>query len=406
MGLEKVTFQNKNGEDLIGRLQFPDEQHAKAYAIFAHCFTCGKNLKVIREISTALTKLGIAVLRFDFTGLGQSDGDFEETNFSHDIEDLIEASNFLKQNYEAPKLIIGHSLGGTAALFASQKIDSLKAIVSIASPSQPSHVEELIVRSTKEGSAGDDSNSVEISLGGKDFTIKKQFLDDIKSKDTASFLGDLKIPYLIMHSPQDRIVSIDNAEDLYKWSHHPKSFISLDKADHLLNTNVDASYIGSLIGHWSSNSLELTKDKNTAMESESQSAAVLNNEDKFTTQMKVGDFEMIGDEPESYGGHNFGPAPYDFLTAGLAECTAMTLHVYARQKKWALKEVKVHVDYEKKKIEDEDGKAIKKDFISKKIEILGDLDEDQKKRLVEIGERCPVNRTLHSEIEISSELIN
>lgn len=402
MGLQKVEFQNKNGEELIGRLQLPDHQHPKAYAIFAHCFTCGKNLKVIRQISSALAELGIAVLRFDFTGLGQSEGEFSETDFSHDVEDLIEAANYLEQEYQAASLIVGHSLGGTAALFAAKKLDSIKAIVTIASPSQPSHVESLIQSNTKEST----EESVVINIGGKDFKIKKHFLEDIKAQNTESFLGELKKPYLIMHSPQDKIVGIDNAEELYKWSHHPKSFISLDQSDHLLNDNIDASYVGNLIGHWASNSLGLFKDMNLAMSSESQSAAVLKNEDKFTTHLKVGDFELIGDEPEGHGGHNFGPAPYDLLTAGLAECTAMTLHVYARHKKWELNDVKVHVTHGKKKVENENGKTIQKDFIYKKIEIEGNLDESQIQRLVEIGDRCPVHKTLHSDIEISSELVN
>ncbi|MFD0931186.1 alpha/beta fold hydrolase [Psychroflexus salinarum] len=403
MGLKVVKFNNKNGDQLVGRLQFPETQHPKAYAIFAHCFTCGKNLKVIREISSALTELGIAVLRFDFTGLGQSEGEFEDTNFSHDIEDLLEASKFLAKEYKAPSLIIGHSLGGTAALYAAKKLDNIKAIATIASPSQPSHVQNLIKDSVDTITKNDEAL---VNIGGKDFNIKKHFLEVLKTMDTKSFLGDLKKPFLIMHSPQDQIVDIKNAEELYKWAHHPKSFISLDKADHLLNENIDASYIGNLIGHWASNCLDLSKKENPAMSSDSQSAAFLKDEDKFTTHLKVGDFSLIGDEPEDHDGNNFGPAPYDFLTAGLAECTAMTLHVYARHKKWELEEVYVHVDHEKRKVENENGKTTQKDFFYKKVEIKGNLDESQIKRLYEIGDRCPVHKTLESDIDISSELVN
>ncbi|MBZ9628573.1 alpha/beta fold hydrolase [Psychroflexus sp. CAK57W] len=403
MKLKKVTFKNKNGNKLVGRLQFPATQHPKAYAIFAHCFTCGKNLKVIREISSALTELGIAVLRFDFTGLGQSEGEFEDTNFSHDIEDLLEASKFLEKEYKAPGLIIGHSLGGTAALYAAKQLDNIKAIATIASPSQPSHVQNLIKDSVDTITNNDESV---VNIGGRDFTIKKHFLEVLKTLDTKSFLGDLKKPLLIMHSPQDQIVGIDNAEDLYKWAHHPKSFISLDKADHLLNENINASYIGNLIGHWASNCLDLSKVENPALSSESQSAAFLKDEDKFTTHLKVGDFGFIGDEPDDHDGDDFGPAPYDLLTAGLAECTAMTLHVYARHKKWELKEVRVHVGHEKKKVESEDGKTQQKDVFYKKVEIVGNLDESQIERLHEIGDRCPVHKTLTSDIEISSELVN
>lgn len=403
MRLKKVTFENKKGNQLVGRLQFPETQKPKAYAIFAHCFTCGKNLKVIREISSTITERGIAVLRFDFTGLGQSEGEFGDTNFSHDVEDLLEASSFLEKNYQAPSLIIGHSLGGTAALFAAKKLDNIKAIATIASPSQPSHVQNLIKDSIKDITEKDEAL---VNIGGRDFTIKKHFLEDIKAQDTQSFLGDLKKPFLIMHSPQDTIVGIENAEELYKWAHHPKSFISLDKADHLLNEDIDASYIGNLIGHWASRYLELTKIDNPAMSSESQSAAVLHKEDIFTTHLKVGDFSSIGDEPEDHDGNNFGPAPYDLLTAGLAECTAMTLHVYARHKKWELEKVSVHVDHEKKKVKDENGKIKQKDVFYKKVNIKGNLDESQIQRLHEIGDRCPVHKTLSSDIEISSELVN
>ncbi len=405
MNLKTVNFKNKNGEELTGRIQFPEGQPTQCYAIFAHCFTCGKNLKVIKEICSGLTVLGIAVLRFDFTGLGQSEGDFENTNFSHDVEDLVEASKFLEDNYAAPTLIVGHSLGGTAALFATKKLSNIKAVVTIASPSQPSHVEKLIKSNIKE-ELDEGQDSVLINIGGRDFKIKQHFLKDIKANDTESFLGDLKIPYLILHSPQDKIVGIQNAEELYKWAHHPKSFISLDKSDHLLNQNIDASYIGNLIGNWAYNYLELSKFKNEALESESQSAATLKKEDKFTTQLKVGDFQMIGDEPEDHGGSNYGPAPYDLLTASLAECTAMTLHVYARHKKWKLEEVKVHVSHEKIKVEDGEGKTQKQDKFKKQIEIFGELDETQRKRLHEIGERCPIHKTLNSEVKISSELVN
>jgi putative redox protein len=403
MKSQKVTFKNNKGEELKGHLVLPETQDAKAYAIFAHCFTCGKNLKVIRQISSALTNLGIAVLSFDFTGLGQSEGDFANTNFSHDVEDLIQASQFLEENYTIPSLLIGHSLGGTAALFAAKKLKNIKAIVTIASPSQSSHVENLIKSSVEEI---EKNNEALVNIGGRDFTIKKQFLEDIKANDTEDFLSDLKKPLLVMHSPLDKIVGIKNAEELYKWAYHPKSFISLDQADHLLNENIDASYIGNLIGSWAAAYLNFQEEDNPALKSDSQSSAILKLKDKFTTHLKIGDFGLIGDEPIDHGGNNYGPSPYDFLTAALAECTAMTLQVYAKHKKWDLQEVKVHVDHEKKKVEQKEGNTILQDVITKKIEILGNLDESQIKRLVEIGDRCPIHKTLHSDLQISSELIS
>ena len=399
---KKVKFKNKQNQELIGRLIFPSTQKPKAYAIFAHCFTCGKNLKVIKYISNALTEQGIAVLRFDFTGLGQSEGEFEDSNFSHDVDDLIRASQFLEENYKAPSLIIGHSLGGTASLFAAKRLKNIKAIATIASPSQPSHVQNLIKNSVEEI---DKNKEALVNIGGKDFKIKKQFLDDIEANDTQSFLNELRKPFLILHSPQDQIVSIENAEQLYKWAHHPKSFISLDKADHLLNENIDASYIGTLIGSWASAYIDLKTKENEAMQSKHQSAAVLKEENKFTTHLKIGDFESIGDEPADLGGNNYGPNPYDFLTAALAECTALTLFMYARRKQWNLEEVKVHIDHQKEKTEG-NGTSSKQDVFTKTLEIIGDLDEKQKQRLLEIGNKCPVHKTLHSEVKITSELKN
>ena len=403
MKSQKVTFKNNKGEELKGQLVLPKTQDPKVYAIFAHCFTCGKNLKVTKQISLALTNLGIGVLSFDFTGLGQSEGDFANTNFSHDVEDLIQASQFLEENYTAPSLLIGHSLGGTAALFAAKKLQNIKAIVTIASPSQPSHVENLIKSSVEEI---EKNNEALVNIGGRDFTIKKQFLEDIKANDTEDFLSDLKKPFLVMHSPLDKIVSIKNAEELYQWAYHPKSFISLDQADHLLNENIDASYIGNLIGSWAAAYLNFQKEDNPALESDSRSSAILRSKDKFTTHLKIGDYGFIGDEPIDHGGNNYGPTPYDFLTAALAECTAMTLQVYARHKKWDLQEVKVHVDHEKKKVEQKEGNTIQQDVITIKIEVSGNLDESQMKRLVEIGERCPIHKTLHSDLKITSELIS
>lgn len=402
MTSKKVSFKNKKGQELEGKLTLPSAQSPKAFAIFAHCFTCGKNLKVISEISNALAQQGIAVLRFDFTGLGQSEGNFEDSNFSHDVDDLIEASNFLEENYQAPSLMIGHSLGGTAGLFATKKLKHIQAVATIASPSQPSHVQNLIKDSIEDI---EKNNEALVNIGGRDFKIKKQFLDDIKAQDTESFLDELKKPLLILHSPQDQIVGINNAEELYKWAHHPKSFISLDKADHLLN-DINTSYIGTLIASWSSAYIDLKAETNEAMSSNHQSAAVLKSENKLTTHLKVGDFEMIGDEPKDLGGNNYGPNPYDFLTASLAECTAMTLHMYAQRKKWKLDEAMVHVDYNKEKTNDENGKTSKQDVFRKQIDVKGDLDEKQIERLLEIADRCPIHKTLHAEVKIISEIEN
>ncbi|MFN2261644.1 MAG: alpha/beta fold hydrolase [Psychroflexus sp.] len=400
MSLKKVSFNNKNGQELVGRIELPKYQHPQAFAIFAHCFTCGKNLKTIKHISTALADAGIGVLRFDFTGLGQSEGEFEDTDFSHNIEDLVEASNFLKDNYRAPSLLVGHSLGGTAALFAAKQLDNIKAVVSIASPSNPEHVKNLIQRNTE----NTDSESFTINIGGRDFKIKKSFLEDIENMKVDIFLNDLKKPYLIFHSPQDKIVSIDNAEKLFKLAHHPKSFVSLDQADHLLSDNKDSKYTGGVIAAWAKRYLEL--ETQPKVKSDSQVAATLKKEDKFTTAMKVGDFQITGDEPKTAGGHNFGPSPYEMLAASLAECTAMTIQMYVKHKKWDLEEVKVHIDHSKEKTEDSEGNTQKLDIFDCKIECVGDLDDDQKQRIIKIAGKCPVHRTLlHNEVKVNTELL-
>ncbi|WP_127846328.1 bifunctional alpha/beta hydrolase/OsmC family protein [Psychroflexus aestuariivivens] len=400
MALEKVKFKNKNGQELEGRIEFPNQQHPQAFAIFAHCFTCGKNLKSIKYISMALADAGIGVLRFDFTGLGQSEGDFEDTDFSHNIEDLIEASDFLEKNYQAPSLLIGHSLGGTAALFAAKQLDNIKAVVSIASPCNPEHVKNLINTKSK----NDNSESISINIGGRDFKIKRKFLQDIENMNVDSFLNDLKKPYLIFHSPQDKIVGIENAEKLYTLAHHPKSFVSLDQADHLLSDSQDSKYTGGVIAAWTKRYLNL--ESPPEIKSNSEVAATLKKEDKFTTPMKVGDFQLIGDEPKSLGGHNFGPSPYEMLSAGLAECTAMTIQMYVRRKNWDMKEVKVHINHNKKEIEDSDGKTQKVDVFKRKIECIGDLDDEQKQRIIKIADKCPVHRTLiHNEVKVNTELL-
>ena len=400
MALEKVTFKNKNGQELVGRIELPNHQHPQAFAIFAHCFTCGKNLKTIKHISTAMAEAGIGVLRFDFTGLGQSEGDFENTDFSHNIEDLLEASDFLEKNYQAPSLLVGHSLGGTAVLFAAKQLENVKAVVSIAAPSNPEHVKNLIQSNTK----SKDSDAITINIGGRDFNIKQSFMEDIENMKVETFLNDLKKPYLIFHSPQDQIVDIKNAEQLYKLAHHPKSFVSLDKADHLLSDSKDSKYTGGVIAAWAKRYLDLKSS--VEIQSNSLVTATLKKEDKFTTPMKVGDFQIIGDEPRSAGGHNFGPSPYEMLTAGLAECTAMTIQMYVKHKKWDLDEVKVHIDHRKEETKDSEGKTQKVDIFDCKIECIGNLDDDQKQRIIKIAGKCPVHRTLvQNKTEVNTNLV-
>jgi len=244
---EKIEFKNSNNYMLSARLDLPESKEPKAYAIFAHCFTCNKNLKAVRNISDALTSKGFAVLRFDFTGLGQSEGEFGDTTFSSNINDLVDVASFLKENYQAPKLLIGHSLGGAAATFASKKIDSIKATVTIGAPSSPDHVKHLFQSSLSEIKG---KGEAKVSIGGRPFTISEEFIDDIADKKMNQVVRGLQRPLLIMHSPQDSIVGINNATQIYKDAQHPKSFISLDGADHLLSDESDSTFAGNVIAEW------------------------------------------------------------------------------------------------------------------------------------------------------------
>ncbi len=252
MKSETVKFTNESNHELVAKIDFPDTE-IKAFALFAHCFTCNKNLTAVRNISRALNANGIAVLRFDFTGLGESEGEFEDTNFSSNVSDIVMAANFLAKNYEAPSILIGHSLGGAAIVFAAKKIDSIKSMVTIGAPANPKHVTHLFKSSIDEIK---EKGKALLNIGGRSFNIKKQFLDDINEKNMKETLSETRIPILVMHSPQDTTVGIENAAMIYEYSWHPKSFVTLDNADHLLSNKRDSLYAGSIISVWTSRYLE------------------------------------------------------------------------------------------------------------------------------------------------------
>lgn len=404
MKSEKVIFKNKNKEELVGRLDSPVDKRIHSYCIFAHCFTCNKNLKAIKNISDGLTSSGFGVLRFDFTGLGQSDGVFENTDFSHNVDDLIAASKFLEDNYEAPILIIGHSLGGTASIFAAHQLEHIKAYVTIGSPFQPEHVSKLLKSKIDEIQ---NEGKARVNVGGRGFTIKKDFLEDLQKNKIDEFLGDLKKPYLIFHSPQDRIVGIKNAELLYTHSHHPKSFVSLDGADHLMSNPKDSSYVGQVISSWATRYLDVF-EKEKDLKTQHQVVASLDKEDGFTTQIALGSHRLQADEPEDFGGNNLGPNPYELVSGGLAACTAMTIQMYAKRKKWNVDTVEVHINHEKNHCSDCENindKNSKIDIFDRDIILKGNLDQKQKQRLLEIANKCPVHKTLHSNIEVKTKLL-
>lgn len=403
MSFEKVVFTNKKNQELEGRLELPADQYPHNYVIFAHCFTGNKNFSAVVDISRALIAEGFAVLRFDFTGLGDSQGEFEDTNFSHNIDDLVAAADYLAENHKPPTLIIGHSLGGTAAIYASDKIDSIKAIATIGSPADPDHIKHLLKNDLEEI---EKTGKAKVDVGGRDFTIKKSFLDDLNKKVYDEILQELHKPILIFHSPQDQIVHISQAEELYKAAHHPKSFVSLDGADHLLTKEKDAIYAGKVCAAWALRYLEVPEDEN--LKSKHEVVASLSKTDGFTTKMKLGNQYSIADEPKDFGGNNFGPNPYELVSGGLAACTAMTLQMYAKRKEWDLENVEVHTHYGKEHASDcencEDEMA-KIDTFSRVIMLRGNLDKEQREKLLDIANKCPVHKTLISKIQVNTELI-
>jgi putative redox protein len=403
MNIKKVSFSNAEEQELVGRLELPVDQHPHNFVIFAHCFTCNKNLSAVKNISRELTSNGFGVLRFDFTGLGESEGDFENTNFSGNVEDLISASNYLKEKHSAPTLLIGHSLGGAAAIFAASKIESVKAVATIGAPSNPKHVKHLIQSSVEEIKTNGKAN---VNIGGRPFTIKKQFLDDIETKSLPEVAKNLRKALLVMHSPQDITVGIENAEEIYVAARHPKSFVTLDGADHLLMKKEDSSYVGSVISNWAKRYVSISKIE--ALTTNYQVIASLNTSDGFSTQMRVGNHFMMADEPTSYGGNDFGPSPYELVSAGLSACTAMTIQMYVKRKGWDLQNVEVHTNYEKthaSDCENCENTSAKIDAFNRKIKLTGNLDNTQIKKILQIADKCPVHKTLHNEVKVITNLV-
>lgn len=405
MSIKKVNFLSASGQSLSGALQTPSGSVPHNYAIFAHCFTCNKNLIAIRHISTALIAAGFAVFKFDFTGLGESEGEFSNTSFTTNVSDLIKAAQFLSGEYQSPTLLIGHSLGGAAVLAAAAKIPSIKAVATIGAPFAPAHVEHLF-----EGAQDQfvETGRAKVNIGGRPFVIGKQFVDDIRAQDPVQTVGQLGLPLMIMHSPQDTVVGIDNAASIYQAAKHPKSFISLDGADHLLTASEDSLYAGNVIATWASRYIELPSEY--TIQTNEEVVVQLTCEDGYTTSIQAGTHRLIADEPVSVGGADLGPSPYGYVLAGLGACTAMTLKMYARRKKWDLRSVDVHLSHEKIHADDCDCELVgddkgRLDKINRLIDPRGALDDEQVNRLLEIANRCPVHKTLESEVLVATGLL-
>ena len=401
-----VRFETRSGYTLAGVLHRPDAGTPRAYALFAHCFTCTKNLKAAVNIADALVQEGLAVLRFDFTGLGQSEGEFAATHFSSNVEDLLDAARFLAEEYEAPALLVGHSLGGTACLVAAGQLESVQAVATLGSPADAAHILGLL---EDDIDAIEQKGEAQVRLDGRSFTLRKDFVDDVRAQRVAESVRSLRKALLVMHSPLDQVVSIEEATRIYTSAKHPKSFVSLDDADHLLSRERDSRYAGQLIAAWASRYLAASAAPLPAAVFVADATVVTGRpEDMFRVSMNAKGHALQADEPESYGGLNSAPSPYDYLAAALGSCSVMTMNMYARRKKIPLEQAAVRIRHDKIHAEDCadcDQTTSKIDRFQREITLTGDLTPEQRKRLLEIADRCPVHRTLHSEIRIDSRLM-
>ena len=410
MGRVKLSFPNTEGETLVGLLETPSNSvPILRYALFAHCFTCGKDIAAASRISRALANRGIAVLRFDFTGLGNSDGDFANSNFTSNVQDLLAAADALGRDYQAPSLLIGHSLGGAAVLAAASQLDSVEAVVTIGSPATASHVTHLFA-GARDTLA--EEGETQVKIGGRAFCIRQQFLDDLDQYADADHLRDLKRPLLVFHSPLDEVVSINEAAKIYQAALHPKSFISLDNADHLLTRREDAEYVAETLVAWASRYLAIgnkpfEQSSGTAPEVAPGEVLVTERDKKFLRGLYSAHHQLDADEPLSAGGGDRGPSPYELLLMSLGACTSMTLRMYANRKQWPLKDVSITLRHDRLHAED----CADCENTPRKIEQLrlivtlrGDLTNDQRQRLLEMADRCPVHRTLDSDLHIETVL--
>jgi putative redox protein len=403
-----VRFHGGSGNLLVGRLEIP-EGIPRGRALFAHCFACSKDLKAVVRVSRALAERGFAVLRFDFTGIGESEGDFAETNFSSNLDDLVAAADFLAEESGPVELLVGHSLGGAAVLAAAGRLPGVRAVATISAPSTTSHLSRTLLDKAPELENRDE---VEVILMGKKVRVRRQLLEDLDERHLAAAIERLGRPLLVFHSPVDEVVPVEHARRIYRAARHPKSFVSLDDADHLLlRRDSDARFVGDVLAAWAGRYLGADPAENSERERlpELEKGEVLARGDSegYLTRLYAGRHRFLADEPESVGGTDAGPNPYDLLLAALGACKSMTVRMYADRKGWPLEGVQVRLNHERLHAEDCeecDSKSGRVDRIDVELDVEGQLDEEQRRRLLEISARCPVHRTLEREVSIRGRL--
>lgn len=405
--INKITFTGSQGDELAARLDLPAVE-PRAIALFAHCFTCGKDIAAASRISAGLVAEGFGVLRFDFTGLGSSEGEFANTNFTSNIADLVAAADMLRERHQAPSLLVGHSLGGAAVLAAAGRIPEVTAVATIAAPSDPAHVAGVF--NPDDLAAIEAQGEAEVNLGGRPFRIKRQFLEDIRADRIDTAMQGLGAALLVMHSPIDNVVDIDHARRIYQAARHPKSFVALDGANHLLTRQADATYVAQILGAWAARYLPPSPAAGTSSPARAEGEVVVqtSEEGDFAQTVYAGRHVLRADEPLGVG-DDTGPTPYDYLLAGLGACTSMTIAMYARRKGLPLDHVRVTLSHERTHSDDcadPDTAPCRVEQITRRVELTGDLDDAQRSRLLDIANKCPVHRTLEGDIRMLTTLVD